>query len=204
MSKSNSNWRQQQNQDIYVRKAKALGYRSRASFKLAELSDKYKLFKNGGLVIDLGAAPGGWSQFAAPKIAPKGRLVACDILPMKALKGVHFVQGNFMADVTRNEILQQLNRQKANLIMSDMAPNLSGDRIRDQASAMALVHQALQFTNYCLQPAGNFIVKLFQGEDMQQWLAEAKKQFTTVSLSKPKASKSGNREIYAIALGKLT
>ena len=204
MRKPNSNWRQQQNQDIYFRKAKVLGYRSRASFKLAELNDKYKLFKNGSLIIDLGASPGGWSQFTAPKIAPQGRLVACDLLPMKALAGVHFVQGNFMIDTTQDEILRQFDNQKVDLIMSDMAPNLSGDRIRDQASVMALAHQVLQFTGHCLQPKGNLVVKLFQGEDMQQWLAESKKLFTAVNLSKPKASKSGNREIYAVALGKLT
>jgi len=198
-SGSSSRWKQRQERDPYVERAVKEGWRSRAVFKLAQIHEKERLLRPGMRVVDLGASPGGWSQFAARIVGPKGRVWAVDLLPMEPIDRVEFVLGDF----TKNEVLEALKRaigdEKADLVMSDMAPNISGTRAVDQPRSMGLAEEALWFANEVLTPGGTFLVKLFQGEGFPEYVQRARQDFRTVRLVKPKASRPESREIYMLA-----
>ncbi len=184
--------------DHWTRRAKAEGWRSRAAYKLQELDRRERLFSRGGQVVDLGAAPGGWSQYAARKVAPGGLVVAIDVEPMEPLKGVALVQG----DITDPETLEGLRdalRGPADAVISDLAPRLSGNRDRDQALSMDLAEMALGAALDLLQPGGVFVTKLFQGAGFEEFVAQARASFRKVRLRTPAASRRASRETYLVA-----
>lgn len=194
-------WMQEHVADRYVKRARAEGMRSRASYKLDEIAGRDRLFAPGMLVVDLGAAPGGWSQVAARGIAPGGRVVALDSLEMPGLAGVTVVQGDFR-DADAVEALERaLAGGKADLVLSDMAPNLSGIPATDQARALELAELARDFASKHLKPQGNFLVKLFQGAGFEEFVKGLRRQFRTVAVRKPEASRSRSREVYVLAKG---
>jgi 23S rRNA (uridine2552-2'-O)-methyltransferase len=200
-SKSSQQWLQEHVNDPYVKQAQRDGYRSRASYKLIQLHDKDKLIRPGMLVVDLGSAPGGWSQVAGRLVGEKGRVVATDILPMDALKNVEFVQGDFTEEAVLNEVLRLLGGHKADLILSDIAPNISGVDSADQASSMYLVELALDFARQALKPQGDFVAKVFQGAGSDAYLKDVRTSFDKVLVRKPAASRSRSREVYLVAKG---
>ncbi len=184
--------------DQYVKKSQQDGYRSRASFKLLEINEKDKLIKAGMKVVDLGAAPGGWSQVVAKLIGDNGIIVASDILEMAPLPGVRFVQGDFTEEVVYEEILSEIGDMKADLVISDMAPNMSGNAASDQPQAMYLVELALEMATIVLRPGGNFLVKVFQGAGFDEYLKSMKSEFASVVTRKPDASRARSREVYLL------
>ncbi len=184
--------------DQYVKKSKEQGYRSRASFKLLELNKKDGLIRPGMTLVDLGAAPGGWSQVAAELVGDKGRVVASDILPMDALPGVQFVQGDFTQESVLNEILQLLGDELADLVISDMAPNMSGMSAVDQPASMYLVELALELAREVLRPGGDFVAKVFQGEGFDAYMNDMRSSFGKVYTRKPDASRARSREVYLV------
>ena len=200
-SKTSKTWMREHVSDPYVQKAKAEGYRSRAAYKLLELDRKDRLLAPGQLVIDLGAAPGSWSQVAASKLGTKGRLVAVDILPMQPLTGVHFVQGDFREQKVLDELLAALGGHKADLVISDLAPNISGIGVSDQARAMHLAELALEFAQRCLKPGGSMLVKVFQGAGFTEFLTSMRKAFAKVGSRKPEASRGRSSELYLLGKG---
>ncbi|GGN15475.1 ribosomal RNA large subunit methyltransferase E [Marinomonas arctica] len=184
--------------DPYVKKSQQDGYRSRASYKLIEINDKDKLFRPTMRVVDLGAAPGGWSQVAAKLVGDKGTVVASDILEMAPLPGVRFVQGDFTEQEVYEAILREIGDEKADLVISDMAPNMSGNSSTDQPQAMYLVELALDMASQVLRPGGNFLVKVFQGEGFEEYLKAMRAQFDSVVTRKPDASRARSREVYLL------
>ena len=198
-SKSSKQWLSQHFDDHYVKLAQQKGMRCRAAFKLLELQEKYQLIRSGMMVVDLGAAPGGWCQLAAPLVGKKGKVVGLDILPMEPLDGVDFIQGDFTEDETLQELESILAEQVLDLVLSDMAPNMTGMAVTDQAKAMYLAELALEFVRSHLKPGGNFVVKLFQGEDFDTYVREVRLLFKTVRVRKPKASRPRSREVYLLA-----
>jgi len=198
---SSANWKRRQAADPYVKRAQDEGWRSRAVFKLEELDKKYRLFQGNSVVVDLGAAPGGWSQYAAKKALPKGRIIALDILEMECLDGVEFIQGDFTEDIALQQLLGALGADRADLVLSDLAPNISGMRSVDQPRSMYLVELALELAVQILAPGGSFITKVFQGEGFDELLAECRKRFKTVRVRKPAASRQESRETYIVAGG---
>lgn len=200
-SKSSGSWLKEHFDDQYVKKSKMDGYRSRASYKLLELDKKDKLFKPGMTVVDLGAAPGGWSQIAAELVGDEGRVVASDILPMDSLAGVEFVQGDFTEQAVLDEVLKALGNEPADLVISDMAPNMSGVASADQPAAMYLVELALDMAREVLKPNGNFVAKVFQGEGFDEYMKEMRQSFKTVVTRKPDASRARSREVYLLGKG---
>ena len=195
---SSRRWLSRQANDPYVKQARSLGYRARAAFKLLELDERERLFRPGQRVVDLGAAPGSWSQVAQERIGAQGRVVALDILPMDPLPGVEFIQGDFR----QAEVLQQLESlvgARVDLVLSDMAPNISGIAAADQARSMDLAELALQFAVEWLEPDGRFVVKLFQGEGFDAYVREARRTFKAVRVRKPAASRKESREVYLVA-----
>ncbi|MBJ7552719.1 23S rRNA (uridine(2552)-2'-O)-methyltransferase RlmE [Marinomonas spartinae] len=197
-SKSSDRWMKEHFDDAYVKKSHQDGYRSRASYKLIELNDKDKLFRPAMRVVDLGAAPGGWSQVAAKLIGDQGTIVASDILEMAPLPGVDFVQGDFTEQEVYEAILEAIGNKKADLVISDMAPNMSGNNAVDQPQAMYLVELALDMAAQVLRPGGNFLVKVFQGEGFDDYLKAMRAQFATVVTRKPDASRARSREVYLL------
>jgi len=197
-SKSSNRWLQEHHSDQFVQRSKQDGYRSRASYKLLEINDKDRLLKPGMLIVDLGAAPGGWSQVAAELIGSNGRIVASDILPMDALGDVDFVEGDFTEDAVFETILLRLGDQKADLVISDMAPNMSGIRDVDQPKAMYLAELAADFAIRVLKPGGAFLVKVFQGEGFDEYLRLLREHFSKVVTRKPDASRGRSREVYLL------
>lgn len=187
--------------DRYVKLSKEEGYRSRASYKLIELNQKDKLFRPGMTVVDLGAAPGGWSQVAAELVGDTGRIVASDILPMDAMAGVEFVQGDFTEEEVLHRILKALGDEPADLVISDMAPNMSGMNSVDQPAAMYLVELALDMAREVLKPGGNFLAKVFQGEGFDEYMKEMRQSFDKVITRKPDASRARSREVYLLGKG---
>ncbi|MBW5801825.1 23S rRNA (uridine(2552)-2'-O)-methyltransferase RlmE [Halomonas elongata] len=187
--------------DRYVQQSWQDGYRSRASYKLLALDEKDKLLRPGMTVIDLGAAPGGWSQVAAEKVGDEGRVIASDILEMDALAGVDFVQGDFTEDSVLEEILARIGDRPVDLVMSDMAPNMSGMAAIDQPQAMYLVELALDLARQTLSPGGVFLAKVFQGEGFDAYLKELRAGFKRVVTRKPEASRARSREVYLLAEG---
>ncbi|WP_438958893.1 23S rRNA (uridine(2552)-2'-O)-methyltransferase RlmE [Porticoccus sp.] len=200
-SKSSQRWFQEHNSDHYVKRAQQDGYRSRASYKLLELHKKDRLFKPGMVVVDLGAAPGGWSQVAVALVGDKGRVVASDILPMDSIAGVDFVEGDFTEESVLDEILGLLEGQQADLVISDMAPNMSGMKAVDQPRAMYLIELALELACQILKPEGVFVAKVFHGEGFDDFLRDTKRRFQQVVTRKPDASRSRSREVYLVARG---
>ncbi len=200
-SKSSHRWLQEHNKDHYVKRSQQEGYRSRASYKLLELQEKDRLFKPGMTVVDLGSAPGGWSQVAVKLVGDKGRVVASDILPMDSIAGVDFVQGDFTEEAVFEEILQLLDDGQADLVISDMAPNMSGMKAVDQPRAMYLVELALDLACQVLKPDGVFVAKVFHGEGFDSFLQDVKSRFQRVVTRKPDASRSRSREVYLVARG---
>ncbi|MBS98669.1 MAG: 23S rRNA (uridine(2552)-2'-O)-methyltransferase RlmE [Oceanospirillaceae bacterium] len=200
-SKSSGRWLKEHFDDQYVKRSKESGYRSRASFKLLEIDQKDRLLKAGSTIVDLGAAPGGWSQVAAEIVGDSGRVVASDILPMDPLAGVDFVQGDFTEESVLNEILAVMGDSRADLVISDMAPNMSGNAAIDQPAAMYLVELALELAREVLKPGGNFLVKVFQGEGFDAYLKEMRASFASVSTRKPDASRARSREVYLLGKG---
>jgi len=192
-------WRDRQERDPYVRKARSEGWRSRAVFKLQQIDAKDKLIRPGKVIVDLGASPGGWSQYASARLDGRGRLLAIDLLPMDALPDVEFIQGDFMDDLTLTEIVERLDGQPVDLVLSDMAPNISGTKSIDQPRSMYLAELALDFAAKTLAANGDFVCKLFQGEGTDAFIAEVRKRFERVRATKPDASRSGSREQYLVA-----
>ncbi|ACE83312.1 23S rRNA (uridine(2552)-2'-O)-methyltransferase RlmE [Cellvibrio japonicus] len=200
-SKSSNRWLEEHFSDQYVKKSHADGYRTRASYKLLELNDKDRLIRPGMLVVDLGAAPGGWSQVAGQQVGTHGRVVASDILPMDTLEGVEFIQGDFTDDSVFNQILLAIGDTPVDLVISDMAPNMSGINAVDQPQAMYLVELALDMAKRVLKPQGNFVAKVFHGEGYDQYLKDLKGCFEKVVIRKPDASRSRSREVYVVGKG---
>lgn len=196
---SSQRWRQRQERDIYVEQAGRGGWRSRAVFKLEQIQARERLLRAGTVCVDLGAAPGGWSQLAAKLVGPSGRVIAVDLLPMEPLPGVELLQGDFTAPATLQALRELVRPAPVDLVMSDMAPNLSGNRVMDQARTMALLDEALLFATEVLRPGGDFLVKAFQGEGIDAFTRELKGRFKTVKTLKPKASRPESREIYLLA-----
>ncbi|MFZ4503795.1 MAG: 23S rRNA (uridine(2552)-2'-O)-methyltransferase RlmE [Methylovulum sp.] len=200
-SKSSNRWMQEHFDDEYVRMAQAKGYRSRAVFKLSEIQEKDHLIKPGMNIIDLGAAPGGWSQFATQLIAKKDKLIALDILPMEPLEGVEFIQGDFTEETVLQQLYDVLANAPVNLVMSDMAPNMSGNKGIDQPRSIFLGELALDTAKAVLAKEGCFLVKLFQGEGFEAFHREVQSTFSKVVIRKPKASRPRSNEVYILAKG---
>lgn len=198
---SSERWLKEHFDDIYVKKSQAMGYRSRASFKLIELDSKDKLFAKGMRVVDLGAAPGGWSQVAAELIGERGKVIASDILPMEPIAGVEFIQGDFTEEKVFTEITKSLNSTPVDLVISDMAPNISGVVAIDQPAAMYLVELALDMASRVLKPEGVLVVKVFQGTGFDEFLRDMRNLFAKVVTRKPQASRPRSKEVYLIGKG---
>jgi 23S rRNA (uridine2552-2'-O)-methyltransferase len=198
-SKSSRRWLTEHFDDPYVKQAQQQGLRSRAAFKLLELQEKYHLIRPGMTVIDLGAAPGGWSQVARPLVGPDGRIIALDILAMDPLDGVEFLHGDFTEDEPLQRLESILGETGVDLVLSDMAPNISGMATVDQAKAMYLAELALEFSRSQLKPGGDLVVKLFQGSDFDSYVREVRSLFARVQVIKPRASRPRSREVYLLA-----
>ncbi len=199
MSKTSKGWLKEHFDDIWVKKAQDAGYRSRAAFKLLEINQKDRLLKPGTVVVDLGAAPGGWSQIAVPLVKPGGFVLASDILDMEPIDGVDFIKGDFTEEDVFTQILQALGGRPVDLVMSDMAPNMSGMNDIDQPRAMYLIELAVDFGARTLRPGGSLLMKVFQGEGFNELLQDLKRRFGTVVNRKPEASRARSREVYVLA-----
>ena len=200
-SKTSKQWLKEHFDDEYVRKSQEDGLRSRASYKLLEIQEKDKLIERGMTVVDLGAAPGGWSQVAADLVGDKGRVIASDILPIDFLAGVEFLQGDFAEQAVLDQLLGMLPEGGADLVMSDMAPNMSGMRDIDQPRMMYLAELALDLARSVLRPGAYFLVKVFHGEGLREFEAQLKADFASIKVRKPKASRARSSEIYLLAAG---
>jgi len=198
-SKSSGSWLRRHVTDPYVKLAQKEGYRSRSAYKLIELNEKDRLLRPGQWVMDLGSAPGGWSQVAARAVGAKGRVLATDILPMDPIRGVDFIQGDFTSDEVVKQIQDWLNGEKFDLIISDIAPNLSGIDSADQARSIYFLELALDTVRLALKPGAAFIAKMFQGQGSDDYVKELRKSFQKVSIRKPKASRPESREVYIVA-----
>ena len=198
-SKSSNRWLQEHASDQYVKQAAADGYRSRAVYKLIELNEKDKLIRPGSVILELGAAPGSWTQYLSRQAGDSSRIVASDILPMDSLPDVTFILGDFTEQSTADSITEAMGNRKADLVLSDMAPNLSGVGVSDQARAMGLVELALASAADFLAPDGAFVVKVFQGEGFDEYMKEIRKCFRNVKIRKPAASRARSREVYVVA-----
>jgi len=198
-TKSSNRWLQEHASDTYVKQAAIDGYRSRAVYKLIELDQKDQLIKPDSVILELGAAPGGWTQFLSRQAGNKATIIATDILPMDGLPDVAFVLGDFTEQSTADEIDLAMGNLRADLVLSDMAPNLSGVLVSDQARAMGLVELALESATRFLVPEGVFVTKVFQGEGFDPFMKEVRKQFRNVKVRKPAASRARSREVYVVA-----
>lgn len=201
-SKSSQRWLREHFADPYVKKAQAEGMRSRAAYKLEELLERDRLLKPGMVVVDLGAAPGGWSQYARQALGDKGRVVAMDILEMPPLAGVDFLHGDFRDDDVLSQLEAMLNGQQVDLVLSDMAPNKSGVDAVDQPRAMHLAELAMDFSDRHLKPNGAFLIKLFQGTGFDDYVRELRRRYDRVAIRKPDASRKRSPEVYALGQGK--
>lgn len=197
--RSGGSWRDRQERDPYVQKARRDGWRSRAVYKLEQISEKERLLRPDMTCIDLGSAPGSWSQYVTEKLKGRVRIIALDLLPMDALPSVEFIQGDFREDEVMSKLQESIGPEKAQLVMSDMAPNISGSRAVDQPRSMYLVELALDLATKVLKPRGDFVCKLFQGEGSEELIALSRQHFERVRVIKPKASRPGSREVYLVA-----
>jgi len=201
-SKSSSRWLREHFNDPYVKRAQSEGWRSRAVFKLEELIERDHLLKPGMVIVDLGAAPGGWSQIARERLGEKGRVVALDILPMQGIGGVEFIHGDFREDSVLKQLEKTLDGAAVDLVLSDMAPNMSGTTAVDQPRSMHLVELAEEFAAAHLRVGGAFLTKVFQGEGFDDFVRRLRAGYERVSIRKPKASRARSPEVYALAVGK--
>ncbi len=201
--KKSKAWMNEHVNDPYVQRAQKEGWRSRAVFKLMEIDEKDKLLKPGMTVVDLGAAPGSWCQYAAKRIQPGGRLVALDLLEMTPMHGVEFIQGDFREDEVLHQLEAVLQGRQVDLVLSDMAPNMSGIASSDQARVMHLAELTLEFCRDCLKPGGDLLVKVFQGSDFTALHKAVKSAFETVAVRKPAASRDRSAETYLLARRKV-
>ncbi|HKJ54288.1 MAG TPA: 23S rRNA (uridine(2552)-2'-O)-methyltransferase RlmE [Gammaproteobacteria bacterium] len=200
-SKSSKRWLERHHQDEYVQMAREQGYRSRAVFKLQQLQQKDRIFEPGQRVLDLGAAPGGWSEYAIQAVGERGRVFALDILPMDSIAGVEFLQGDFTESRTLDDLRAMIGQDSLDLVLSDMAPNMSGMQSVDQPRSIYLAELALDLSRRHLGPGGGLVVKLFQGEGFDNLIAGLRAAFASVKLRKPAASSSRSSEIYAVCRG---
>ncbi len=200
-TKSSAAWLAEHESDPYVKRARAEGWRSRAAFKLEEIQRTDQLLRPGMTIVDLGAAPGGWSQFAARVLAGQGRIIAMDLLEMPGLAGVEFLQGDFNDAAVVERLLASVGPGKVDLVMSDIAPNMMGIADVDHDRSMQLVELAVDFACRTLRPGGDFLAKVFQGRGFQPLLAQLREHFESVKLRKPKASRARNAEVYVLARG---
>ncbi|WNO62094.1 23S rRNA (uridine(2552)-2'-O)-methyltransferase RlmE [Rheinheimera sp. MMS21-TC3] len=200
-SASSSRWLQEHFADHFVQKAQKLGLRSRAAFKLEQIQQQDKVFKPGMTVVDLGSAPGSWSQYSVSVVGDKGTVIACDILPMDPINGVSFLQGDFREEAVLNALLSRIEGKNVDVVLSDMAPNMSGNDTTDQARSMYLIELALDMCNNVLKKNGSFVVKVFQGDGFEQFVKDVRAAFTTVKIRKPDSSRARSRETYIVATG---
>ena len=200
-TRTSNAWLREHVNDTYVQRAKAEGYRSRASFKLMEIDDKDHLIRSGEVVVDLGATPGGWSQVVAKRMKGKGRVIALDLLEMEPLHGVDFIQGDFREENVLQQVELMLAGEKVGLVLSDMAPNMSGILLSDQARVMHLAELGLEFSRNWLKPEGAFLVKVFQGYGFDEFVQEMRQVFKIVSSRKPDASRDRSAELYLLGKG---
>jgi 23S rRNA (uridine2552-2'-O)-methyltransferase len=201
-SKSSGRWLQEHASDTFVQRAHREGWRSRAVFKLEELDRAERLIRPGMIVVDLGAAPGGWSQYAAKVLAGRGEVLALDLLPMTPLSGVTMIEGDFREPEVLARLAAALGERRVDLVLSDMAPNMSGMDSVDQPRSMYLAELALEFATHWLKPGGALLAKVFQGAGFEEFVRQARSQFTSVKLKKPKASRARSAEIYLLATGR--
>lgn len=200
-SASSTRWLKEHFDDHFVQKAQKMGLRSRAAFKLEEINQQDKLIKPGMTVVDLGSAPGSWSQFCVGVVGGSGTIIACDILPMDPINGVSFLQGDFRDEAVLDALLSRINGQNVDVVLSDMAPNMSGNDTTDQARSIYLVELALDMCHKVLKKNGSFVVKVFQGDGFEQFLKDVRAAFSTVKIRKPDSSRARSRETYIVATG---
>ena len=198
-SKSSKKWLEERARDKYVKKSKQAGFRSRASFKLLEIQEKDRFIQPGMIVVDLGSAPGGWSQAAKILVGDKGSVLATDILPMAPISGVKFIQGDFTEDAVFEDLIEKVGGDSVDLVISDMAPNITGIRAIDQPGSMHLAELALDFARSILREGAYFLVKVFEGEGIGEFKQVLASEFEKVKVRKPKASRSRSREVYLLA-----
>jgi 23S rRNA (uridine2552-2'-O)-methyltransferase len=197
--KSSGSWRDRQERDPYVQQARRDGWRSRAVYKLEQIDQKERFLRPDMVCVDVGSAPGGWSQYVTRKLKGRARIVAMDILPMDSLPDVEFIQGDFQDEAVFEQMLAATGDQGVDLVMSDIAPNITGTRVVDQPRSMYLVELALDFARRVLKPGGSFVCKVFQGEGIDEFVIDARSSFERVKVMKPKASRAGSREVYLVA-----
>jgi len=197
--RSSGSWRERQERDPYVQQARRDGWRSRAVYKLEQIVEKERLLKPGMVCVDLGSAPGSWSQYVTEKLKGRARIVAVDILPMDNLPDVEFIEGDFREDDIFEQLLQAVGDDGVDLVMSDIAPNITGTKVVDQPRSMYLVELALDMARRVLKPKGSFICKVFQGTGFDEFLRDVRNSFERVKVMKPKASRPGSREVYLVA-----
>jgi 23S rRNA (uridine2552-2'-O)-methyltransferase len=197
--RSAGSWRERQERDPYVQMARRDGWRSRAVYKLEQILEKERILKPGMICLDLGAAPGGWSQYVSARLGGRARILALDLLPMDSLPEVEIIQGDFTEDQVLQRLLDSLGNDRADLVMSDMAPNISGNKAVDQPRSMYLAELALELARQVLRRNGNFVCKLFQGQGTDEFIASARSSFERVRVMKPKASRPGSSEVYLVA-----
>jgi 23S rRNA (uridine2552-2'-O)-methyltransferase len=202
-SKTSKQWMREHVNDPYVQRAQKEGYRSRAAYKLMEIDERDHLFKPGMVVVDLGATPGGWAQVAIRKVGAGGRVIALDLLPLDPIPGVAFIQGDFREEPVLHQLQQMLQGRRVGLVISDMAPNISGVPAADQARALHLAELAMEFALEHLESSGSFLVKVFQGVGFEAYLKGLRSRFVKVATRKPKASRDRSSEVYLLATGKL-
>jgi 23S rRNA (uridine2552-2'-O)-methyltransferase len=201
LSNSSTRWMQEHFDDEYVKKAQKLGVRSRAFFKIEEINTKDKLIKKGMKVVDLGAAPGGWSEYAVKAVGEKGQIIACDILSMDPIAGVDFLQGDFREEPVLDALLTRIGGKDIDVVMSDMAANFTGNDVADAARSMYLVELAFDMCSQVLKKNGTFVVKVFQGVGFEQFMKDVRGAFKTVKTRKPDSSRARSREVYLVATG---
>ncbi len=199
---SSKAWMHEHINDEFVKRAQKEGYRARAAYKLTEIDDKDKLIKPGMTIVDLGSTPGSWSQVAAQRLKGQGRIIALDLLEMEPIKGVEFIQGDFREEAILQILEKSLNGKQVDLVIADMAPNMSGITIVDQAGAAYLTELALEFSKEWLKPSGNFLVKVFIGEGFDEIVKNMRTMFDKVVTRKPKASRGRSSEVYLLGLGR--
>ncbi len=201
-SKSSNQWLKEHFDDEFVKRSQQRGYRARSAFKLEEIQAKFKVFDQVDAVVDLGAAPGGWCQVVKNQVDDNALIIGLDLLPIEPIEGVEFIEGDFTSDETYIQLMTLLNGHKIDLVLSDMAPNLSGVNATDQPRAMYLAELALDFCQQTLNPNGHHVIKLFQGEGFDGHIKNMKQVFNQVTIYKPKSSRARSREVYAVAQGK--
>jgi len=197
--KSSGSWRDRQERDPYVQQARRDGWRSRAVYKLEQIDQKERFLRPDMVCVDVGSAPGSWSQYVTRKLKGRARIVAVDILPMDSLPDVEFIQGDFQDEAVLEQILAATGDREVDLVMSDIAPNITGTRVVDQPRSMYLVELALDLARRVLKPGGSFVCKVFQGEGIDEFVIDARSSFERVKVMKPKASRAGSREVYLVA-----